>query len=1141
MKSPTTPNPALFFLLLFSAFTASTGYSLTVITQGDGYVSSRPSGILCGAACMETYDAGTSITLTATAQDGDFQAWTGACSGSQATCTLTLDGPKIVTATFAGEVRTTYALTVKKNGHGKGTVSSEPFGITLGQIAPYDTANFQAGSTVTLTAAAQPGSRFEGWSGACFDTQTSCTVRMDAAKSVTATFLPAYSPTPSPAPTATQTPTVTSMPIPSPSATAAASTQATARPTSTPEYELTLSKSGAGRGAIYVWPSGKSQELCGSSDAACTLRYPAGTVLSFQVIPRPDSQFEAWSGDCSGGACEVTLDKPRKITARFSPAPTEAPRIPDDKPGKDDKPTPPYIPRPTPTTAPEKQYSLNVKVTGQGTVKVGDGRLICSGNCEALYPPSSEVPLMASPEPGWKFVGWGGSCVKAEGPQCTVTVEGSSLFASITTVRAVFEPGRTQLSVGLQGDGSVSSSDGRIFCASFGRVVYNCASPYAFESTVELTARASGVSTFERWEGACTHSLPQCAIRMDGEKTARAVFKGPPGPKKLQLSMPNAIGGAIYVMTSEPGVRIPLKECESNCSYEFKHGDKIEVEVKTYGGFVFEGYSGSCIGQGVCRLTMDADRAVAVSFYKATYKKLTIMQPDQGIVIASGSDAFHCGPDGGKCSGDIDTRKPPILQFEGVQGDYGLFESGCAAVVKAIDRWDRTYEKCVLDMSQDRTVRTRLSPEQEKWIVANAMDQNFDRKDYPGLLEFATREDGAPFQYFLAALRSGRVGKNLDKARQWIRDNWDSVLKDTGIGQFMKDYDVRIVRQTLLKTFGPDLEAYKAMKWFRYDAAYAYIVQDTSQKPFVRGMRDWQYYHRKSVAEFEAYLQNQKESYRRNEGIAPFFTEPPQPPKPPAAPILEQIRADDDQIGKPVTLIGSGFMNVNGVLIDGQSFPMRAIDDGRIYLPDVRWGISPDFGVSSNLVFEKAGNTYSSTIQASQVHETTKNADGKVEACFGSVGPGCKGSKGKDFSGTGETNTGKRIGCLAEQDGQRVCYTSAGSIRHDNCCVWNPGGKWCGGTGTNGEPAEEFNHNGKCADEWHEAFWDSFWERTWTETHPMSVTPDLSPYPSPYKRYFSLESKASVRICAPAGIELRESKDAPFCCSGRLDSAKKCT
>ncbi|MBU1534902.1 hypothetical protein KKF84_06255, partial [Myxococcota bacterium] len=77
--------------------------TLSVIAtgSGDGTVTSDPAGINCGTTCSTSFAQGTEITLTAVpASDSIFTGWSGgACSGS-GDCTLTLDAPAYVTATF---------------------------------------------------------------------------------------------------------------------------------------------------------------------------------------------------------------------------------------------------------------------------------------------------------------------------------------------------------------------------------------------------------------------------------------------------------------------------------------------------------------------------------------------------------------------------------------------------------------------------------------------------------------------------------------------------------------------------------------------------------------------------------------------------------------------------------------------------------------------------------------------------------------------------------------------------------------------------------------------------------------------------------------------------------------------------------
>jgi bacillopeptidase F len=78
-----------------------------------------------------------------------------------------------------------YPLTVQITGKGRGSVTSDPPGITC----PADCAKESiAGTGVTLTAVPAAGSTFTGWSGACGGKETTCQLTMDQAQDVSAGF-----------------------------------------------------------------------------------------------------------------------------------------------------------------------------------------------------------------------------------------------------------------------------------------------------------------------------------------------------------------------------------------------------------------------------------------------------------------------------------------------------------------------------------------------------------------------------------------------------------------------------------------------------------------------------------------------------------------------------------------------------------------------------------------------------------------------------------------------------------------------------------------------------------------------------------------------------------------------------------------
>ena len=153
---------------------------------GTGTVASTPSGISCGSDCVQSFTAGTVVTLTATPASGStFTGWSGGgCSGT-APCTTSGNTAVTITATFSSSTTSWHPLAITPAGTGTGTVTSNPTGITCGNDC-YQT--YPSGTMVTLTATPASGSTFSGWSGGgCSGTGT-CTVAMTTSRMVTAAF-----------------------------------------------------------------------------------------------------------------------------------------------------------------------------------------------------------------------------------------------------------------------------------------------------------------------------------------------------------------------------------------------------------------------------------------------------------------------------------------------------------------------------------------------------------------------------------------------------------------------------------------------------------------------------------------------------------------------------------------------------------------------------------------------------------------------------------------------------------------------------------------------------------------------------------------------------------------------------------------
>jgi hypothetical protein len=155
--------------------------------NGAGSVTSAPTGIDCTTSnsgdCSEIYAYGTEVTLKATADPhSSFEGWSGSCSGT-VSCLLVMTQTRDVIANF---ILDQHELAVNLVGSGSGTVSSSPSGINCGSDC---SESYDYGTVVSLSAAADSGSSFTGWGGACAGTGV-CQLTITADKAVTAKFDP---------------------------------------------------------------------------------------------------------------------------------------------------------------------------------------------------------------------------------------------------------------------------------------------------------------------------------------------------------------------------------------------------------------------------------------------------------------------------------------------------------------------------------------------------------------------------------------------------------------------------------------------------------------------------------------------------------------------------------------------------------------------------------------------------------------------------------------------------------------------------------------------------------------------------------------------------------------------------------------
>ncbi len=178
-----------------------------------------------------------------------------------------LAGPPSVTGPAQGLAA---APTLRVFVTGNGTVSGS--GLNCGAKGTACSASYAPGTTVTITAAAEPFSVFAGWTGACTGTGSTCTLEAGDPQVVTAIF----------------------------------------------NYVevVDVAKQGEGRGRVVSRPAGID---CG---AVCSAPFTGNTKVTLVAKAARGSVFAGWSGYCKGRSATCTLQQTygsMPVVAQFEP------------------------------------------------------------------------------------------------------------------------------------------------------------------------------------------------------------------------------------------------------------------------------------------------------------------------------------------------------------------------------------------------------------------------------------------------------------------------------------------------------------------------------------------------------------------------------------------------------------------------------------------------------------------------------------------------------------------------------------------------------------------------------------------------------------------------------------------------------
>jgi len=304
-----------------------------------------------------TVEEGTVTVATCGEGEEEFQ---------QTNCFLATQGGNTkVTATF-NTIAPKFPLTIAKTG--EGTITSNPKGIECGGKCK---AEFNAASSVTLTASPASGYAFSAWAGCTEHVGLTCKVTMSKAITVKVTFI------------------------------------------ATPS--LSIEKAGSGQGKASA--TGIS---CDENCSKATSAIKTGTSVTVKVASAKGSEaavFEGGTGSasgCSGASCTFTISENSSVKVKFDPKPTKTLTV--------------NLTGPAAYKGKVSGKGTIKGLTGSA-ISCGSG---CTTQTESFFE-GDTVTLTAVAGTGYTFAGWSGSeagtCTGTTSP-CTITTSANKTLSA---------------------------------------------------------------------------------------------------------------------------------------------------------------------------------------------------------------------------------------------------------------------------------------------------------------------------------------------------------------------------------------------------------------------------------------------------------------------------------------------------------------------------------------------------------------------------------------------------------------------------------------------------------------------------------------------------------------------------------------
>lgn len=307
--------------------------------------------------------------------------------------------------------------------------------------------------------------------------------------------------------------------------------------------------------------------------------------------------------------------------------------------------------------------ALAVDLRGGGTGSVTRGTTIaCPDDCDETVEAGTSVTLTARAAAGSTFVGWEDVDCSEEvqnGATCTVTVDED------VTVGAVFTaPDMRRLTVDVRGGGVGSVTRGEtIACPD------DCEETVEAGTTVTLTARAAGRSSFKGWEDVdCAEEVQNgatCTVTVNADVTVGAVFD-PRLMKTLTVDLRGEGSGSVR--------RGDTIACPGDCDESVAPGTSVTLTATAGEGSTFMGWEDVGCAEGAqerttCTVKVDEDVTVAAVFEPLETVSLSVRLTGGTGTVTSDQGGLDCSaPD--TCSATLVKGTDVTLTATPAQGSF---------------------------------------------------------------------------------------------------------------------------------------------------------------------------------------------------------------------------------------------------------------------------------------------------------------------------------------------------------------------------------------------------------------------------------------------------------------------------------------